>query len=88
MSVLTVASRSALPLVRPAGGTNAIRTGTAPARRWQVALLDGSQHEVEAREVAEFGGRLSFFSGAVHNEVPEVVAAFRSSLVAFWRTLD
>ncbi len=90
MSALTVATGPArvislVPEIAVPQTRTEVRTGSAPARQWVVTLLDGSRHEIVARDVAELGGRLSFFSGAVHDEVPEAVAVFRSSLVAYWR---
>lgn len=60
-------------------------TGTAPLRRIVVALIDGSVHELDASEVTDQRGKLECYSGRVHDEQPEVVASFRSSLVAWWR---
>lgn len=60
-------------------------TSTAPARRYLLELVGGGLHEVVARDVTDQRGHLTFFTGATHDDVPEVAASYRSSAVLWWR---
>jgi hypothetical protein len=60
-------------------------TTTAPERRWAVATTDGLTHLITGRDVITQAGRITFFTGLVHDEVPEVAAQFRESDVRYWR---
>ncbi len=62
-------------------------SSTAPTQAFAVTLLDGTFHEIQAREVHDAAGRIQFFSGWVYDEQPELVAVFRAALVAHWRVL-
>lgn len=57
-------------------------TTTAPAAHWLILMTDSSVAEVNAADVSNLAGWLSFYSGRMLGDTPEVVASFRSALVA------
>jgi hypothetical protein len=60
-------------------------TTTAPERRWKVSTTDGLTHLIVGRDVTVHAGRLTFFTGRVHDEAPEISAQFREANVTSWR---
>lgn len=62
-----------------------IRTTTGKPTVWHVQLVDTTTHEVEAVEVDNARGWLTFFTGTVVDEAPVVAAQFRATAVLWWR---